>query len=180
MAWCRWGDAKTCCEYLVTRTLSNAIDPRLLLEKRSMAPNGVYGGLTSGQLTADNIAAAVVKCLRVDPVVPPQVVTSGTKKQKTMQDFAVPKNIPTARSGKEAWEQWFTVDPKHGVYCALKDYSKDMVKSARRKYSERQTLAIAFNKDQSFAQFEKEYAGHVDSYWGLLQEVRKRKRENRL
>ncbi|KAF0684306.1 Aste57867_23703 [Aphanomyces stellatus] len=179
MAWCRWGDAKTCCEYLVTRTLSNAIDPRLLLEKRSMAPSGVHGGLTSGQLTADNIAAAVVKCLRVDPVLPPQVVTSGTKRQKTMQDFAVPKSIPTARSGK-AWEQWFTVDPKRGVYCALKDYTKDMVKSDRRKYSERQTLAMAFNKYQSFAQFEKEYAGHVDSYWGLLQEVRKRKRENRL
>ncbi|KAF0701500.1 hypothetical protein As57867_008004, partial [Aphanomyces stellatus] len=30
MAWCRWGDAKTCCEYLVTKNMSDAIDPRLL------------------------------------------------------------------------------------------------------------------------------------------------------
>jgi integrase len=31
MAWCRWADAKTCVEYLVTKELSDAIDPRNLL-----------------------------------------------------------------------------------------------------------------------------------------------------
>ncbi|KAH9155508.1 hypothetical protein LEN26_003287 [Aphanomyces euteiches] len=28
MAWCQWADAKTCCEYLVTRNLSDEINPR--------------------------------------------------------------------------------------------------------------------------------------------------------
>ncbi|RHY12997.1 hypothetical protein DYB36_007847 [Aphanomyces astaci] len=180
MAWCRWGDAKTCCEYLVTRTLSNAIDPRLLLEKRSLVPSGVHGGNLGVHLTADNIAAAVMKCLCVESVLSQHVGLPVAKRQQTMQEFVVPKSIPTARSGKEAWEQWFSVDPKRGVYCALKDYSKEMIKSDRRKYSERQTLATAFNKYQSYAQFENDYGGHADSYWGLLQEVRKRKRENRL
>ena len=31
MAWCRWSDAKTCCEYLITRSISNEIDPSMLL-----------------------------------------------------------------------------------------------------------------------------------------------------
>ncbi|ETV83043.1 hypothetical protein H257_04786 [Aphanomyces astaci] len=118
MAWCRWGDAKTCCEYLVTRTLSNAIDPRLLLEKRSLVPSGVHGGNLGGHVTADNIAAAVMKCLRVESVLSPHVGLPVAKRQQTMQEYA----------------------------CALKDYSKEMVKSDRRKYSEWQTLATAFNK----------------------------------
>ena len=31
MAWCRWEDAKTCCEYLITRDISDGIDPRNLM-----------------------------------------------------------------------------------------------------------------------------------------------------
>ncbi|ETW05914.1 hypothetical protein H310_03556 [Aphanomyces invadans] len=31
MAWCRWADAKTCCEYLIIQSISNEIDPRSLL-----------------------------------------------------------------------------------------------------------------------------------------------------
>ncbi|ETV72005.1 hypothetical protein H257_12812 [Aphanomyces astaci] len=70
IARCWWGDAKTCCEYLVTWTLSNAIDHRLLLEKRCLVPCGVQGSNLGGQLTADVVVVAVVKCLCVESVVP--------------------------------------------------------------------------------------------------------------
>ncbi|RHY08825.1 hypothetical protein DYB25_008988 [Aphanomyces astaci] len=133
--------------------------------------------LGSGAFSADSIAASVVKLLRDGNALAkiPQVAIT---RQTTIQEFAVPRAIPTARSGKEAWDQWFSADPKVGLYCALKDYTKEMIKVDRRKYSERLTLAVAFSKYQNFSQFETEYAGHASTYSGLLQEVRKRKREN--
>eukprot|EP00834_Sanchytrium_tribonematis_P007685 NODE_736_length_4341_cov_0.251297.p4 type:complete len:136 gc:universal NODE_736_length_4341_cov_0.251297:1140-1547(+) len=33
MSWCRWHDAKTCCQYLITHSFSNQIDPRNLLRE---------------------------------------------------------------------------------------------------------------------------------------------------
>ncbi|RHY17227.1 hypothetical protein DYB32_010551 [Aphanomyces invadans] len=109
-----------------------------------------------------------------------QVPQAASTRQTTLQEFALPRSIPTSRSGKEAWEKWFSVDPKRGLFCALKDYTKEMIKVDRQKYSERQTLAAAFVKYQTFSQFETEYAGHAATYSGLLQEVQKRKRENKL
>ena len=41
MAWCRWEDAKTCCEYLLTKNISNEIDPRQLLRKRQRIQTGI-------------------------------------------------------------------------------------------------------------------------------------------
>ncbi|KAF0718771.1 hypothetical protein AaE_010558 [Aphanomyces astaci] len=144
---------------------------------RTLAGNGVQGDNSSGALSADSIAASVVKLLRDGNALAkiPQVAITH---QTTIQEFVVPRAIPTARSGKEAWDQWFSADPKVGLYCALKDYTKEMINVDRRKYSERLTLAVVFSKYQNFSQFEKEYAGHASTYSGLLQEVRKRKREN--
>ncbi|RHY68385.1 hypothetical protein DYB34_008273 [Aphanomyces astaci] len=139
--------------------------------------NAFLGDNSSGALSADSIAASVVKLLRDGNALAkiPQVAIT---RQTTIQEFAVPRAIPTARSGKEAWDQWFSADPKVGLYCALKDYTKEMINVDRRKYSERLTLAVVFSKYQNFSQFETEYAGHASTYSGLLQEVRKRKREN--
>ncbi|KAF0693846.1 Aste57867_15224 [Aphanomyces stellatus] len=176
MAWCRWGDAKTCCEYLVTKNMSDAIDPRLLLERRVNVPSTFHTGQDGNAASAESIAATVVELLRGQNVVP-EIPVAPTRRQQTMLEFAVPKSIPTARSGKEAWDQWFFSDPKRGVLCALKDYMKQMIKCDRRKYSERQTLAVAFSKFQTFAQFESEFAPYTKTYSGLLKEVRKRKHE---
>ena len=69
-------------------------------------------------------------------------------------------------------------DPKIGLHRPLKEFTKQMVHSDRKRYSERQTIALAFNKYQDLAQFEGAYAGYTDSYAKLLHEVRKRKRNN--
>ncbi|RHZ03949.1 hypothetical protein DYB37_000167 [Aphanomyces astaci] len=142
----------------------------MLLERRTLAGNGVQGDNSSGAFSADSIAASVVKLLQDGNALAkiPQVAIT---RQTTIQEFAVPRAIPTARSGKEAWDQWFSADPKVGLYCAPKDYTKEMIKVDRRKYSERLTLAVAFSKYQNFSQFETEYAGHASTYSGLLQEL---------
>ncbi|KAG9414390.1 hypothetical protein AC1031_013588 [Aphanomyces cochlioides] len=101
-------------------------------------------------------------------------------RQSTMQEQFLSKGVPTANSGKTAWDQWFTPNPKIGLHRALKDYTKDMIKTDRKKYSERHTLALAFTKYQDFDQFETAYVGHKHNYSTLLKEVRKRKREGRL
>ncbi|KAF0703239.1 hypothetical protein AaE_015479 [Aphanomyces astaci] len=119
MAWCRWTDAKTCCEYLVTRSISDGIDPR-----------NCYG---SG-LTSDNIVEAVKKGMSIEqpkPVLPP-----ARQRQLSLRECMVTKSIPTARSGRDPWDQWFTAYPKSGLFCAIKDFTKDMIKCDRRKYSE--------------------------------------------
>ncbi|RHY52842.1 hypothetical protein DYB30_011013, partial [Aphanomyces astaci] len=102
MAWCRWTDAKTCCEYLVTRSISDGIDPR--------------------------------NCMSIEqpkPVLPP-----ARQRQLSLRECMVTKSIPTARSGRDPWDQWFTAYPKSGLFCAIKDFTKDMIKCDRRKYSE--------------------------------------------
>ncbi|RHZ10295.1 hypothetical protein DYB26_011517 [Aphanomyces astaci] len=45
-------------------------------------------------------------------------------KQLSMDNFVAQKAIPTARSAREAWQQWFVADSGNGLTCALKDYSK--------------------------------------------------------
>ncbi|KAH9088434.1 hypothetical protein LEN26_019515, partial [Aphanomyces euteiches] len=60
MAWCRWTDVKTCCEYLVTKSISDTIDPRTLLQKRKCSPNGVEMEADYYPLLADDIAQRVL------------------------------------------------------------------------------------------------------------------------
>ncbi|RHY83304.1 hypothetical protein DYB26_008752 [Aphanomyces astaci] len=193
MAWCRWEDTKTCCEYLMTKSLSDAIDPRHLLQTRHRRPHGVNVEPTNVAEIVDQIAQYVLTHLQGDrtssvlsssPATPSELSAIVNKQpplaQRSIQDFVVPKIIPTARSAKDAWEQWFSVDHKNGRPCALKDYTKSMIKSDRKKYSERQTIATAFNKYQSYSHFEQAYAGYTNTYSNLLHEVRKRKRENTL
>ncbi|ETV70235.1 hypothetical protein H257_14263 [Aphanomyces astaci] len=131
MTWCRWADAKTCCEYLLTQKLA----------KRVQA-----------------FASAAVPAPKVT-------------KQLSMDNFVAQKAIPTARSDREAWLQWFVADSGNGLTCALKDYSKEMIQFDRKKYSERHTLAMAFIKYQSFDQFEASYTGFTNSYARILKEL---------
>ncbi|KAF0717014.1 Aste57867_2542 [Aphanomyces stellatus] len=103
-----------------------------------------------------------------------------TSKQSSMEEFVVQKAIPTARSALEAWQQLFVADPAKGLVCALKDYTKEMIRMDRKKYSERVTLALAFGKYQSYQQFEASYQGFTSSYVKLLREVRRMKYLNAL
>ncbi|RHY07793.1 hypothetical protein DYB25_007310 [Aphanomyces astaci] len=175
MAWCRWADAKTCCEYLVTQSISNEIDPRNLL--RSGTVNGQLqwqGGVIGGvPCTVDELAQTLAKSVQAfaSAAVPAPKVT----KQLSMDNFVAQKAIPTARSAREAWQQWFVADPGNGLTCALKDYSKEMIQFDRKKYSERHTLVMAFITYQSFDQFEASYTGFTNSYARILKEVRRRK-----
>ncbi|KAF0733878.1 hypothetical protein Ae201684_009436 [Aphanomyces euteiches] len=175
MAWCRWGDPKTMCEYLVTKSLSDEIDPRNLLS-RPKTTGFVLSAEKSCPVTAVAIADFVVKSLNEQDSIPRAKKPSCTK-QTTLKSYVVPKTIPTARSAKEAWQQWFYADIQSGRPCALKDFTKAMIKIDRKKYSERQTLATAFSKFQSFELFVNAFAGHTETYTSLLKEVRKRKRE---
>ncbi|RHY87450.1 hypothetical protein DYB35_009716 [Aphanomyces astaci] len=152
MAWCRWADAKKCCEYLVTQSLSNEMDPRNLLrtgatlQRMQWTGTEVAGG-ASGSLpfSVDELGEAVAKRLQQSSgrkfVVEPK-----STKQLSMDGFGAQKTIPTARL-------------QH-----------------RKKYSERLTLAFAFEKYQSYEQFEAAYSGFTKSYARLLREVRNRKR----
>ncbi|RQM16397.1 hypothetical protein B5M09_012046 [Aphanomyces astaci] len=88
---------------------------------------------------------------------------------------AVAKSLQEG-GGLQAWQQWFVADPGAGLVCALKDYNSDMIRLDRKKYSERLTLASAFEKYQSYEQFEAAYSGYTKSYAKLLREVRHRKR----
>ncbi|ETV69612.1 hypothetical protein H257_14751 [Aphanomyces astaci] len=99
-------------------------------------------------------------------------------RQSSMDQFVSQKSIPTARSALEAWQQWFVADPAIGLVCALKDYTKEMIRMDRKKYSERFTLATAFSKYQTFQQFDASYQGFTNSYAKVLHEVWRRKRLN--
>ena len=81
-------------------------------------------------------------------------------------------------SGKEAWIHWFNGDSSKGLFQPLKQFTKDMIRNDRRRYSERAVLALAFSKYNCYEEFEREYQGYTDTYSKLLKEVRKRKREN--
>jgi integrase len=176
MAWCRWADAKTCCEYLVTQSISNEIDPRNLLRNASALHPTQWPGIGTGGLpmSVDALGQALAKSLQqhnVSNSVPSKVTT-----QRSMDMFVAQKSIPTARSAREAWQQWFVADPDNGLVCALKNYSKEMIRMDRKKYSERLTLAVAFSKFQTFDQFEAAYMGFTASYAKILREIRFRKR----
>ncbi|CAK4715256.1 unnamed protein product [Aphanomyces euteiches] len=108
------------------------------------------------------------------------IVEVPNKRQKTIPECIVQKVIPIARSGREAWCQWFIPDPKIGLVRGLKDFSKDMIRMNRKRYSERKTLANAFVKYRSFDEFELAYAGFTDTYAKLFNEVRRRKKSNNL
>ena len=173
MALCRWEDPKTCSEYLVTKSLSDSIDPRNLFQ--------LGGGTQQVQhLSNDNsldiaaIVDAVISALRADVLRQPTKSTA--IRQMSMENFVVPRAIPTAKSGRDAWNQWFTIDPKGGYFCAIKDLPKEDIRRDRRKYSERLTLASAFSQYSTYDDFEAAYEGHTRTYSGLLKEVRKRKR----
>ncbi|CAK4324077.1 unnamed protein product, partial [Aphanomyces euteiches] len=178
MAWCRWEDIKTCCEYLVTKNISDAIDPRLLLHKRSTNQFVVAGDQLASTVDIEALADTIIRAIL--EALPTQNVKPKTPVQKTMHEYLAPKAIPTARNGEEAWQQWFTPDPQNGLFIALKDFPKDSVKLDRRKYSERLTLSTTFAKFQCYDQFERAYDGFTRTYSGLLKEVRKRKREGTL
>ncbi|CAK4282227.1 unnamed protein product [Aphanomyces euteiches] len=178
MAWCRWEDIKTCCEYLVTKNICDANDPRLLLHKRSTNQFVVAGDQLASTVDIEALADTIIRAIL--EALPTQNVKPKTPVQKTMHEYLAPKAIPTARNGEEAWQQWFTPDPQNGLFIALKDFPKDSVKLDRRKYSERLTLSTAFAKFQCYDQFERAYDGFTRTYSGLLKEVRKRKREGTL
>ncbi|ETV84119.1 hypothetical protein H257_03429 [Aphanomyces astaci] len=85
--------------------------------------------------------------------------------QKQFETF-----LQANKPGLQAWQQWFVADPGAGLVCALKDYNSDMIRLDRKKYSERLTLASAFEKYQSYEQFEAAYSGYTKSYAKLLRE----------
>ncbi|RHY14437.1 hypothetical protein DYB36_004799 [Aphanomyces astaci] len=140
MAWCRWADAKTCCEYLVTQSMSNEIDPRNLLRTgtslQRMQWTGTEvagGGYGSLPFSVDDLGKAVAKSLQEGggKIAGPPKAT----KQLSLDGFVAQKTIPTARSGLQAWQQWFVADPGAGLVCALKDYNSDMIRLDRKKFS---------------------------------------------
>ncbi|KAF0690517.1 Aste57867_18107 [Aphanomyces stellatus] len=182
MAWCRWSDAKTCCEYLVTQSISNEIDPRNLLRTTNVLQRLQGVGLTGAVGTAftlEELGQAVATSLQHGGVDKSKEVVK-PKMQSTMDSFIAQKSIPTARCGRDAWQQWFVADHASGLVVALKDYNKEMVRLDRKKYSERATLGLAFQRYQSYEQFELAYSGFTGSYARLLKEVRRRKQMNEL
>ncbi|KAG9405384.1 hypothetical protein AC1031_004492 [Aphanomyces cochlioides] len=176
MAWCRWGDAKTMCEYLVTKNLSDAINPRNLLS-RPKSTGFVVSSNNSTPMTAEAIADFIIKSLQEQDALLVVKKLPTISKQTTLNSYVVPRLIPSAHSAQEAWQQWFYADVANGRPCALKDFTKAMVKMDRKKYSERQTIATAFSKFQSFELFANAFAGHTETYTSLLKEVSKRKRD---
>ncbi|ETV67538.1 hypothetical protein H257_16269 [Aphanomyces astaci] len=164
--WCRWMDANTCCKYLVTQSISNDIDPRNLLRTSKFQHSTL-----SACRSVDAVGQASLQEHTVGRHVPTKVRT-----QRSMDRYVARKSIPTAHSAREASQQWFVAGPNIGLVCALKDYTKDMIKLDRKKYSERLMLAMAFIKFQTFDQFEAAYTGFTASYARILREVRLRKR----
>ncbi|KAH9133988.1 hypothetical protein AeRB84_020112, partial [Aphanomyces euteiches] len=91
MAWCRWADAKTCCEYLVTRNLSDEIDPTKLLTMKENRHVVVDCCPNCGPYNFEKLLQILAKF-------PP-------KRQKTLDEFVVSKSIPTAKNAEDAWKQ---------------------------------------------------------------------------
>ncbi|KAH9140505.1 hypothetical protein AeRB84_015274 [Aphanomyces euteiches] len=173
-----WSDAKTLCEYLVTRSISNEIDPRILLHSGRSQGDAITEKSTQIlPFDVDSIATALYEKLE-QSLPKPSKAQSTAKRQESIAVFLNQKSIPTARSAKDVWQQWITADPKVELRRPLKDFTKSIILSDRNRYSERQTIALAFSKYQDLAQFEAAYAGYTDSYAKLLHEVRKRKRSN--
>ncbi|KAF0717988.1 Aste57867_1974 [Aphanomyces stellatus] len=175
MAWCRWADAKTCCEYLVTQSLSNDIDPMNLLRTRSDASH-IHMQKSSGAapvelgFSVEDLCQALAKNLH-GPAALGSLGRTAPMQQSPMDQFVDHKSVPTARSALDTWQQWFVENPDIGLVCALKDYTKEMIRMDRKKYSERLTLATAFSKYQTYEQFEASYQGFTCSYAKVLHEV---------
>ncbi|KAG9413010.1 hypothetical protein AC1031_016032 [Aphanomyces cochlioides] len=107
MAWCRWSDVKTMCEYLITKNISDEIDPRNLLS-RPKSTGSVLSSENACSVTAEAVAEYVVKLLQEQAVLPSVAKTSPpVTKQTTLNLYVVPKTIPTARSAKEAGSSGF-------------------------------------------------------------------------
>lgn len=177
MAWCRWADPKTCCEYLVTRELSAQIDPQNLL--RCKVSNSLPLMIESSSAVDHTVEQTCNQILqKIASNVPDKTQTK--LKQTNLNSYVNQVAIPTASSAREAWDQWFFADPQRGLYQPLKSFDDQMIRKDRRKYSERLTLAKAFNRYSSYESFEESYVGFTSSYRTILQEVRKRKRESRL
>ncbi|CAK4600700.1 unnamed protein product, partial [Aphanomyces euteiches] len=102
MAWCRWEDIKTCCEYLVTKNICDANDPRLLLHKRSTNQFVVAGDQLASTVDIEALADTIIRAIL--EALPTQNVKPKTPVQKTMHEYLAPNAIPTARNGEEAWQ----------------------------------------------------------------------------
>ena len=196
MAWCRWNDEKTLCEYLITRSISSEIDPKNLLAVQRMNSAGFFNGIDPQiqeicKAIANGVLAELTTAISsgVIPAAPTAALSSSTvqissvqaKKQsvqRRMDAFVAQTSIPTARSAKEAWDQWFIGDHDKGLLQPLKSFTQDMVRMDRKKYSERRTLSLAFAKYPNYETFEAAYVGHTNSYRSILSEVRKRKAED--
>eukprot|EP00834_Sanchytrium_tribonematis_P007686 NODE_736_length_4341_cov_0.251297.p5 type:complete len:120 gc:universal NODE_736_length_4341_cov_0.251297:1637-1996(+) len=79
--------------------------------------------------------------------------------QQTLNTFVRQVTIPTADSAEEAWKQWFVGDASKGLFQGLSRINKSEFKLEYKKYSERNVLAMAFVKYQSFESFELAYRG---------------------
>ncbi|RQM29870.1 hypothetical protein B5M09_012308 [Aphanomyces astaci] len=110
----------------------------------------VAGGVSgSVPFSVDELGEAVAKRLQEGSGGKLAVAPKSTK-QLPMDGFVAQQTIPTARSGLQTWQHWFVGDPGAILICALKDYNSDMIHLDRMKYSERFTLASAFEKYQSY------------------------------
>ena len=96
-------------------------------------------------------------------------------RQTNLQSFITIKTIPRASNARQAWDQWHHANPELGLFSALKEFSMEMRKIHKRKYSERQTLGLAFAKYATYEEFEVDYRGYTCSYRKILDEVRRRK-----
>jgi integrase len=110
MAWCRWSDAKTCCEYLITRSISSAIDPRNLMRNKKFGNEDFVHNFENFEEIRRSIDD--LKDIILNTTKPPSETKIVEKPRLPTMEQYVSQTIPTARSAKEAWEQWFTGDPE--------------------------------------------------------------------
>ena len=187
MAWCRWSDAKTCIEYLVTKSISDEINPKNLLRIQKINNVGFFSkGMSANGMDAEKISDAIIEKLSKMSKLSLLESKSNTNtvpkhtQQIKMSTFLSISSIPTAMSAKEAWDQWFIGDAENGLFTPIKKFSKEMIKQDRKKFCERRILSLAFQKYNSYEMFEASYVGFTSSYKCILSEVRKRKKQNSL
>ncbi|ETV85454.1 hypothetical protein H257_03190 [Aphanomyces astaci] len=162
---------------LITRNISNEIDPRNLLRVNAANYETSLNAM-SMQALGDAIVKGLQGTIQFSPAFGPVASLAPTRlapapatkpatiprRQATLDSFVLYAVVPTARSAMDAWNQWYTSDPQLGLFQPLRSFTKEMIRADRRKYSERLTLSKAF----------------ANSYSNTLSEVRKRKREGRL
>ena len=141
---------------------------------------------TSNEIDYEQLSEIIAIKINSKQRISPSVEPLNKEHQQPMQHqqqitpFVTQTTIPSAYNAKGAWTQWFFGDASQGLFRPIKEISKTMLANERKKYSERVTLSLAFEKYPNFEMFEQEYAGHCNTNTALLKEVRKRKRENRL